>query len=266
MKPNMKEKILIALSDQNLSKHLADELSNEGYRLALATTGPETLLKLQSEKPDLAVIDLSLPEKNGYDVLNEKTLDRFITKIPVIVVSNSGSAIEMRRIPSTPSIKDYVVRTHVEPEEVVQKISDTFGHPFTPKHIKDEQRVKVNGKKILWVEDDRFLGNILVKKFETSGHTVLKASNGEEAFTILNTEKPDVIILDILLPGLTGFEVLQKVRMTESLKKVPVIMLSNMNKPSDIEKAKVLGAQKFLVKAAVSLDQIVKEIEQLPKM
>jgi CheY-like chemotaxis protein len=262
----MKEKILIALSDLTLAAHLADELSSEGYRPLPVTTGPEALQKMASEKPDLAVIDLSLPEKNGYDVLNEKTLDRFLTKIPVIVVSNSGSAIEMRKIPSTPSIKDYVVRTHVEPEEIIQKISATFGHPFTPKHIKDEQVVKVNGKKILWVEDDKFLGNILVKKFETSGHTVLKAANGEEAFTLLNSEKPDVIVLDILLPGLTGFEVLQKVRMMETLKKVPVIMLSNMNKPSDIEKAKVLGAQKFLVKAAVSLDQIVKEIEQLPKL
>jgi CheY-like chemotaxis protein len=262
----MKEKILVALSDLNLAKHLADELSNEGYRLAMASTGPETLQKLQSEKPDLAVIDLSLPEKDGYDVLTEKTLDRFLTKIPVIVVSNSGSAIEMRKIPSTPSIKDYVVRTHVEPEEIVQKISGLLGHPYTPQHVKDEQPVKVNSKKILWVEDDRFLGTILVKKFETSGHIVLKASNGEEAFTILNTEKPDIIVLDILLPGLTGFEVLQKIRMMDSLKKVPVIMLSNMNKPSDIDKAKVLGAQKFLVKAAVSLDQIVKEIEQMPKM
>jgi CheY-like chemotaxis protein len=262
----MKEKILIALSDLLLAKHLADLLSNEGYRPVPAITGPETLAKLQTEKPDLLVIDLQLPEKNGYDVLNEKTLDRFVTKIPVIVVSNSGAAIEMRRIPSTSSIKDYVVRTHVEPEEIVQKISATLGHPYTPKNAVAEQPVKMNGKKILWVEDDKFLGNILLKKFETSGHTVLKASDGDEALGILGTETPDVIVLDILLPGLTGFEILQKVRMIDKCKKTPVIMLSNMNKPSDIEKAKVLGAQKFLVKAAVSLDQIIKEIEQIPKM
>ena len=62
---------------------------------------------------------------------------------------------------------------------------------------------------------------------------------------------------------MSGFDVLKKIRMNEALKNVPVIMLSNMNRPTDIEKAKVLGAQKFLVKAAVSLDEIVREIEQL---
>ncbi len=262
----MKEKILIALSDATLSSHLADQLSNEGYRPLPVTSGPEALTRMQSDKPDLAIIDLVLPEKSGYDVLNEKTLDRYITKIPVIVVSNSGSAIEMRRIPSTPTIKDYVVKTHVEPDEIIEKISAFFGHPFESKQTKAQKPALTLGRKILWVEDDKFLGNILVKKFETSGHTVLKASNGEEAFAILANDVPDVIVLDILLPGLSGFEVLQKIRMMDALKKVPVIMLSNMNKPSDIEKAKVLGAQKFLVKAAVSLDQIVKEIEQLPKV
>jgi CheY-like chemotaxis protein len=262
----MKEKILIALSDASLSKHLADELSNEGYRPVPASTGPEALAKLEHEKPDLFIVDLQLPEKNGYEVLAEKTLEKNTTKIPTIVVSNSGAAIEMRKIPSTPSIKDYVVRTHVEPEEIIQKVSAIFGHPYTPKHVKDEQPIKMNGKKILWVEDDKFLSNILVKKFETSGHTVLKATNGEEAFELIKDQVPDVIVLDILLPGLTGFEVLQKIRMMETMKQVPVIMLSNMNKSSDIDKAKVLGAQKFLVKAAVSLDQIIKEIEQMPKM
>jgi two-component system alkaline phosphatase synthesis response regulator PhoP len=261
----VKEKILIALSDATLSSHIVDELATEGYRPIMVKTGPAALLSMQNDKPDLAIIDLLLPEKNGYDVLNEKTLDRFITKIPVIVVSNSGAAIEMRRIPSTPSIKDYVVRTHVEPNELVQKVNAALGHPFTEPNAPKPLPQKPLGIKILWVEDDKFLGNILVKKFETSGHTVLKATNGEEAFDILNNEIPDVIVLDILLPGMSGFEVLQKVRMNEKFKKIPAMMLSNMNKPSDIEKAKTLGAQKFLVKAAVSLDQIVKEIEQLPK-
>lgn len=260
----MKEKILVALSDPILLKHLESQLAAEGYVPTSTSNGNEALEKMKIDKPDLAVIDLLLAGKNGYDVLNEKTLDRFLTKIPVIVVSNSGSAIEMRRIPSTPSIKDYVVRTHVEPQEIVQKISAIFNHPYDP-HNQNVPPPK-KGKKILWVEDDKFLGNILVKKFETSGHTVLKATNGEEAFGILNNETPDVIVLDILLPGMSGFEVLQKLRMSEPLKKVPVLMLSNMNKPSDIEKAKALGAQKFLVKAAVSLDEIVREIEQLSKV
>lgn len=262
----MKEKILIALSDPMLAQHLSDKLKGEGYTVVITKDGDEAIKDMQLESPDLAVIDLVLPGKSGYDVLAEKALDRLITKIPSIVVSNSGGAVEMKRIPSTPTIRDYVIKSHVEPEEIIQKISGIFNHPYDPRKPGPQVAlVKSPSLKILWVEDDKFLGNILLKKFESSGHTVIKASDGEETFQILGDERPDIIILDLLLPGMSGFDILQKMKTMERLRGVPVVMLSNMNRPSDIEKAKLLGVSKFLVKAAVSLDEIVKEIDQLTK-
>jgi CheY-like chemotaxis protein len=262
----MKEKILIALSDPALAIHLADKLKVEGYFPNIVKDGYEALKNMQLETPDLAVIDLVLPGKSGYDVLAEKSLDRLITKIPSIVVSNSGAAIEMKRIPSTPTIKDYVVKSHVEPEEIIQKISAIFNHPYNPQQPGSRSVVaKPLPRKILWVEDDKFLSNILLKKFETSGHTVIKASDGEEAFKLLGEERPDIIVLDLLLPGMSGFDIIQKTKTMEQLRGVPIVMLSNMNRPSDIEKAKMLGVNKFLVKAAVSLDEIIKEVDQLTK-
>lgn len=263
----MKEKILIALSDATLAQHLSEKLKVEGYIVVITKDGDEAIKDMQIELPDLAVIDLVLPGQSGYDVLAEKTLDRLITKIPVVVVSNSGSAVEMKRIPSTPSIKDYVIRAHVEPEEIIQKISLIFSHVYDPHKPGPQKPAAPNAqKKILWVEDDKFLSNILLKKFETSGHVVLKATEGEEALRLIEKEMPDIIVLDILLPGMNGFDILQKIKMNDKYRSIPAIMLSNMNKPSDIEKAKLLGAQKFLVKAAVSLDEIVKEVDQLTKL
>ncbi len=257
----MNEKILIALSDQNLTPILSTRLSKEGYVVTSAKTGDEALQKMQSENPNLVLVDLALAGKNGYDVLAEKTLDRLITKIPIIIVSNTGSVVDMRRIPSTPSVKDYIIKSHVDPEEVLRKVFAVFGRTYVP-----QQQAKRLNKKILWVEDDKFLSSILFNKFETSGHTVLKASDGEEAMRILSTETPDIIILDILLSGISGFDILQKIKMDEKLRSIPVIMLSNLSKPTDIEKAKVLGAQKFLVKAVVSLDEIQKEVDSLLKL
>ncbi len=92
---------------------------------------------------------------------------------------------------------------------------------------------------------------------------MLKASNGEEALKLIEAETPDVIVLDIMLPGMDGFEILQKIKMNEKFRNIPAMMLSNLNKPTDIEKAKTLGAQKFLVKAAVSLDEIRREVDNL---
>src|SRR3989344_5269143 len=261
----MKEKILIALSDQSLINILSKKLNEEGYVPIVANRGEEALDIMHSQSPDLALIDLVLPGKNGYDVLCEKSLDRFITKIPIIIISNYGAPIEMRKIPSTSSIKDYIIKTHVEPDDVLEKINAAFGRVYEKTDEKGNIIGKPQGKKILWAEDDKLLSTILFKKFESYGHTILKAKDSNDTFTFLENEKPDIIILDILLPGMNGLDILQKIKMNEKLRNIPVMILSNLSKESDIEKAKMLGAQKFVVKAAVSLDEIVKEVEELTK-
>ena len=88
------------------------------------------------------------------------------------------------------------------------------------------------------------------------------ASNGEEAVKIFETETPDVVLLDILLPGIDGFEILKKIRANEKTKNTPVIILSNLGQKTDLEKGKELGATKFLIKATVNLDEIVGEIKK----
>lgn len=263
--PMNKEKILIALGDRNLSALLMQQLKELGYVVDSVMNGKDALERMKSFKPDLALIDTNLPIINGYEVLNQKSFDRDITKIPVIVVSNSGMPVEIRRLPSTPMMKDFIIKTHVEPREVIEKIEKALGREYTidtsAPSIKDQSRG--GGRKVLWVEDDKLLSTILSKKIESSGYKLLKAKNGQEAFVFLTTEVPDIIILDILLPEMSGFDVLQKIKTDDRLRKIPVIMLSNLSKQSDIEKAKTLGANKFVVKAAVSLDEIIREIDAL---
>ena len=75
----------------------------------------------------------------------------------------------------------------------------------------------------------------------------------------------DIFILDIMLPEMSGFDILQKIKMNENLRGVPVIILSNLSKQGDIERAKMLGANKYIVKAAASLDEIIHEIGLLIK-
>jgi CheY-like chemotaxis protein len=93
------------------------------------------------------------------------------------------------------------------------------------------------------------------------------AKNGEEAFAYLASAKqpPHVIVLDLVLPGMSGFDILKKIRDDSALTDVPVIVLSNLNQSADLERAKILGAQKFMVKASASLDEIVKNVEALAK-
>src|SRR3989344_2350385 len=196
------EKILLAINNKSLSTELTLKLNKRGYSTLVIDNGQEALKYMKEQNPDMALIDLNLSSKDGYEVLSEKSFDRFITKIPVIVISNSGSPIEVRRIPSTTSVKDYIVKTHIETDEVIEKIEKSLGYEYIKDDADKKKNIKTPQRKILWVEDDKLLGMILVKKFESYGHIIFKAENGNEAFNFLEKEIPDIILLDILLPDI----------------------------------------------------------------
>lgn len=120
----------------------------------------------------------------------------------------------------------------------------------------------MEGKHILYVEDDKFLYTVMEKVLEEKGFKVTLAKDGEEAIAILDSFTPDMMILDILLPKLDGFGVLEKMREDPSKKGIPVIILSNLGSKEDIEKSKSFGVYKYFVKAYTVPKQIVGEVEQ----
>src|SRR3989344_3498528 len=115
---------------------------------------------------------------------------------------------------------------------------------------------------ILIVEDDEFLRSLAAKRLEKEGYKIAVAVDGESALTVAVETKPNLILLDLLLPGLDGFEVLRRVRANEVVGKVPVIVFSNLGQQADIEKAKALGADDFLIKANFTLDDLATRINQ----
>jgi len=118
-------------------------------------------------------------------------------------------------------------------------------------------------KKILWVEDDKFLSDIIAKKFSGEGCILFHSIDGQEALTLAEKEKPDIILLDILLPGMDGFTILEKLKASPTTKSIPVIILSNLGQKKDLERSKQLGATQFLIKATVTLDEIITEVKKI---
>lgn len=115
----------------------------------------------------------------------------------------------------------------------------------------------------MWVEDDNFLSGLIGKKLGNEKAILFRASNGEEAVVMVEKEMPDVLLLDILLPGMTGLQVLQKIKSNPATKDIPVLLLSNLGQKADIDKGAQLGAEKFLIKATLSLDEIIKEVKRV---
>ena len=115
--------------------------------------------------------------------------------------------------------------------------------------------------KILVVEDDQFLRELIVQKLTNEKYEVLEASDGQHAITMVQEEHPDLVLLDLILPGVDGFEVLRKIREGTTTKAIPVIILSNLGEKEDIEKGKKLGATDYLIKAHFTPGEVVSRIK-----
>ncbi|KND51868.1 MAG: two-component system, OmpR family, phosphate regulon response regulator PhoB [Parcubacteria bacterium C7867-001] len=116
---------------------------------------------------------------------------------------------------------------------------------------------------ILVAEDDPVLKNLLGHTFAGKYQT-LYASNGQEALDLFEANKPAAVLLDLMMPGVDGFAVIEGIRKrTDEYKGVPIIVVSNLGQQKDIDRAKTLGANEYLVKAEVSVEEIVAKIESV---
>ncbi len=116
--------------------------------------------------------------------------------------------------------------------------------------------------KILIVEDEEVLAKVIQEKLERTGDDVVIASDGERAIVAARELVPDVIVLDLLLPKKSGFEVLKTLKADEELKLVPVVVVSNLGEESDIKHAMELGATDYYVKAEHPINEIIEKIKE----
>ncbi len=120
-------------------------------------------------------------------------------------------------------------------------------------------------KNILIIEDDRFLRELIAQKLYKENFGVSEAVDGEEGIKKIKSEKPDLILLDLILPGIDGFEVLSRMKDDPTLTSIPVIILSNLGQKEDVEKGLKLGAVDYLIKAHFTPGEIIDKIKAVLK-
>jgi len=116
-------------------------------------------------------------------------------------------------------------------------------------------------KKVLIIEDDKFLRELIVKKLDKEGFQTSGAIDGEEGLKKIKEERPDLVLLDLILPGIDGFEVLSRTKEDPALSSIPVIILSNLGQKEEVEKGLKLGAIDYLIKAHFTPGEIVAKIK-----
>jgi DNA-binding response OmpR family regulator len=119
--------------------------------------------------------------------------------------------------------------------------------------------------KVLLAEDDKFISRAYFDGLSRAGYEVTLASDGNQALEKINSFKPDIVLLDVIMPDKNGFEVLEEIKKNPELKNLPVIILSNLGQDTDIQKGRELGASDYLIKSNSSLDQVSAKINQYVK-
>lgn len=120
-------------------------------------------------------------------------------------------------------------------------------------------------KTILLVEDDVLLLNLLTAKLKKANFEVVEALDGVEALEKLRTLRPNLILLDLLLPRKNGFEVLQEINEDPQLQKIPVVIISNLGQETHIARGKALGAREYFIKARLSIDELLEKLKEMLK-
>lgn len=118
-------------------------------------------------------------------------------------------------------------------------------------------------KRILVIEDDQFYASIFQRKLMIEGYDVVLASDGEQGLKAMREQKPDLILLDMIMPVKDGFETLKELKNDDTLKNIPVIILSNLGQEEDITKTKELGASDYIVKSNMSIAEMVEKVRQI---
>ena len=297
------KKILVVEDDIVLRDVLVEKLKQSGYDTVAAADGEEAMAIVRESKPDLMLLDILMPRKGGMEVMEDLNADPDLRTIPVIIISNSGQPVEIERarhlgakdflikaVFDPSEVMEKVKTVLIESEKTskatvggevnaTQDLQDVLQD--TEAQMKNEAPVaeteasgsltlapdapdkKGSKGNVLIVEDDKFLRELFVRKLFSEGFQVESAIDSDEAFEILSKSKPDIIFLDLILPGMDGFEILTRIKKDDRIKKIPVLVISNLGQKEDIDRAIRLGATDFLVKANFTLDEIISRVMQI---
>lgn len=120
-------------------------------------------------------------------------------------------------------------------------------------------------KKILIIEDEKFLLEMYQSRFEKEDYQVLAAMSGRVGLELAQKEKPDLIILDILMPGMDGYEVIKKLKKDSQTEKIPILVFSNLGQQEEINQGLKLGADDYVVKTDLTPSELINKVERMLK-
>lgn len=268
MNAKAKKRILIIEDEQTIANLIEIGLKREGYEVEVEMNGTAGLEKIKTMKPDLVLLDMVLPGMHGFDILEELAKNKIVPALPVIIISNSGEPIEIKRAEDL-GISDYLIKVNFKPEEVIEKVKavleDRKDNPGAGRSTKGKE--EMTQEAVLIVEDDPLLSKTLTRNFQNEGYSVFVAEHAQAAREILREKSETVIciLLDLVLPDVNGFELLKEIKENKRIKHIPVVIISNLGQKEEIDRGLKAGAADYFIKASVMPEEIVGRVKSLLK-
>jgi PAS domain S-box-containing protein len=233
---------LVVEDDLDIAELIQFHLSGDGRQILIAQRGDEALALAREQQPDLITLDVMLPDVSGFEVLDSLKSDPRTQDIPVIIVSVVPDRREGLRLGAV----DYITKP-IDENRLLTAV---------------KKALKANGGTVLIAEDDRDTVSLLGYVLRTNGFTVETATRGGEVMATARKVKPSLILLDVKLPDLDGYAILEKLKADPALRSVPVIVMTSSEVVSDKKRQKVLalGAERFIEKP-FSVEELVEQIE-----
>lgn len=236
----MARKILIADDDKHIVSLLSSRLKAHHYEVVAAYDAAQTLHQAHKEKPDLIILDIRMPAGSGISVLDNLKMS-VATSTTSIIVMTAYPSEEIKQRALEMGAVDFIVKPF-KPEEVLQKVRKALGE------VSLEEEGHPRAKKILVVDDNYNILKLLEYRLRANEYEVITAHDGEEALEKVRQEKPGLILLDVLIPKIDGYQVLSILKADEQYKDIPIVMLTARGQITDMKKGLELGAASYITK------------------
>jgi PAS domain S-box-containing protein len=236
-------RVLVVDDDDDFRRLLTAQLSNVGYVVLDARDAASAIQIARSSRPDVITVDLLMPGIDGWAFIDQLRQEPALATIPIVIVSGAADAKGDRRLP----VDVTVIAKGEGHERLMREISLALAGR--------------RGATILVAEDDADLRGVLAAALTRSGHRVIQARDGAEALAAIERERVDLLVLDLVMPNIDGFEVLARLKETGTGVTIPVVVVTGTDRSTTELQALRLGANVYLTKpveAAALTEQVTR--------
>lgn len=274
-------KIIIVEDDPMLGEIYEKKFESAGFEVKLVTNGQSAQAEVESFRPDIVLLDIVLPDMDGYEILERLAKSEISKNIPVYVFSNLSAKEDIERATSL-GAKGFLTKSNFTPSQLVEevkKLIENQGGQFSPRpndlnvNIPSESKTEkeifnqkeANGHKILLIEDEDVFVEMFSDKLKQEGFEVVPAKNGKWGLKEAEKGGFACVLMDIMMPAMNGLEAIKELRAKEKTKNTPIIVLSNSALESEVKEALDLGANEYYIKSRVTPGEVVNRLKELLK-